>query len=340
MTKKIRKVFFLFVFIFLLLSFSYTTVITLPFSAHAMESVYLGGYPIGITAESDGLIVKEFINVTTPNGSFSPALQAGLKKGDVIVEINGKKPMDLKQLQNEISVETEYITVKVLRNNKEILYNVKPEKDLTQNERKIGLILKKDIAGIGTMTYVTQNGRYGALGHRIGDSFGNDFIYSHGKIYNCEISGYKTATSDVPGELIGKIFQNEEIGSIEKNSFCGIFGIHDAKNKTGTRINIPLGHKEKVHPGKATIYTTTQGNTPKEYNIEIIRAFSQETPAEKSMVIRVTDKTLLSTTKGILQGMSGSPILQDGKLIGAVTHVFTNDTTMGYGIYIDWMIDN
>ena len=303
------------------------------------NTVYLGGTPIGIISESNGLIVSEIVNITNKNGSFSPALHAGFKKGDIIISINDEKTSDINKLNDVIQNSKGTLNITVLRNNEHIKLYVEPVVDNIHNIKKIGLILKNNIAGIGTLTYVRKDYRYGALGHAIVDSYGNSFLYNKGKIFLCDISGYNRATKDIPGELLGKINMNyPSIGTLDKNKFCGIFGkftnIECLPKKT-----IQLGNKSSVTPGKAFIYTSISSNAPELYEIEIIKASKQNQCEEKGMVIRVTDKKLLNTTGGILQGMSGSPIIQNNKLIGAVTHVFTNDTTTGYGIYIDWMIN-
>lgn len=304
------------------------------------EEVLIGGNPIGIIADTDGLLVTEFVNITTPDGAYSPAMKGGLRKGDIIIAINGEKVTDILRLNEIVQLTDLPLTFTVLRNNNEIIIPVKPANDLVTNAKKLGLMVKNNIAGIGTLTYIRDNNSYGALGHRIADSFGNDSLYKKGKLYLCDISGYKRASAETPGELIGKInLDSPAIGTINKNTFCGIFGNMGDNSSFLSNNRISVGHKSTVKPGKAYIMTTISGNTPNQYEIEIVKAFSQNEPSEKGMVIRVTDKTLLSTTGGILQGMSGSPIIQNGKLIGAVTHVFTNDTTMGYGIYIDWMLN-
>ena len=307
------------------------------FSAYASDksnTVILGGTPIGIIADSNGLVVNELINVTSNKGSFSPALKAGIKKGDVILSVNGENITNIADFNDTIQSSNGYISLKIKREDQEIVVNVFPEFDIVNNSKKIGLAVKNNIAGIGTMTY-RKNNHFAALGHRIGDAFGNDYIYHKGKIYECEITGYNRATENTPGELVGKIYFDQPIGTIEKNTFSGIYG--ENKIETSEEIAIEMGSKNDVTPGKAFIYTTINGEKPQKYEIEIIKKTQQNSPAEKGMVIRVTDKKLLETTGGILQGMSGSPIVQNEKLIGAVTHVFTNDSKIGYGIYIDWM---
>ena len=187
------------------------------------------------------------------------------------------------------------------------------------------------------MTYVRKDKRFGALGHPIADNYGYADIYQTGKIYDCIILGYNRAGKDKPGELIGQIEIKKDLGAFNSNTISGILGTMYELPKTETTV--PVASKEEIKPGKASIYTTIDGKEPAFFDIEIINANTQPEEKEKSMVIRVTDKYLLSKTGGILQGMSGSPIIQNGKLIGAVTHVLTADSSMGYGIYIEWMMN-
>ena len=304
------------------------------------DIVFLGGNPIGIISDSkDGLVVTEVVNITTESGSFSPALKAGIKKGDLIFSANGEKIYDIESFNKTIESSVSPIILGIIREDKGITITIEPVFDLIANRKKIGLMLKNNIAGIGTLTYVTKSNNFGALGHQIVDGFGHGNIYKNGLIFLCDITGYKVAISNTPGELIGKInTEYSPIGTISENKFCGIFGEITDDSFPPNKTPIEVGSKDSVMPGKAYICTTINGSEPQRYEIEIVKTFNQTSPNEKSMVLRITDKRLLSTTKGILQGMSGSPIIQNDKLIGAVTHVFTNDSTMGYGIYIDWML--
>lgn len=305
-----------------------------------VSEVYLGGNPVGIIAQSEGLVVTEIINVTTDRGSFSPALEAGIEKGDIVISINGEKINDPYEMNEIIKNTQNSLLLTILRGKDKISVTVVPEFDIAQSTKKIGIAVKNYITGIGTMTFIKDNGKYGALGHQITDSFGNADIYGEGKVFFCDITGYKTASENKPGELIGKInIDIPAVGTIKKNKICGIYGEITENNFYTKREKIQVGTKNNVRPGKAYIVTTIGQNPPEKFEIEIVKTLSQNQRAEKGMVIRVTDKKLLSTTKGILQGMSGSPIIQNDKLVGAVTHVFTNDSKMGYGIYIDWMIN-
>ncbi len=201
--------------------------------------------------------------------------------------------------------------------------------------KKIGLWLRDGISGIGTLTYVDpSNMRYGALGHPIDEST----EYIGGAIYGANIYGYIKGEKGKAGELSGSYDPSDVIGSIDKNNKFGIFGKY--RGDIASKEMIPLGSKSTVKPGKAHIYTTIDGCCSKRYEIEIIKCNVQNKADSKGMVIRITDKELLERTNGILQGMSGSPIIQNGKLIGAVTHVFINDPTKGFGMYIDFMLPN
>lgn len=340
MRKTIQKTLILFSAILFVAIFPLLGVYTTNTTTYASDDreVILGGYPIGIIADGNGLLVTELINVTTQSGSFSPALKAGMKKGDIILSVNEENVTQINRL-NELVQQGSPLQMQIKRDGNESSITIEPTYDLVTNSYKLGVMVKNNVIGIGTMTFITKEGAFGALGHRITDSFGNDSLYQKGKIFPCMITGYKKAAQDTPGELIGKIEPDPDgIGTIEKNVYCGIYGKLFNTETFSPQTIIPVGTKEEVKSGKAQILTTIEGDIPKTYSIEIVKAFSQNKPSEKGMVIRVTDRELLSTTGGILQGMSGSPILQNGKLIGAVTHVFTNDSTMGYGIYVDWMM--
>jgi stage IV sporulation protein B len=282
--------------------------------------------------------VTELINVTTAEGSFSPALKAGIQKGDIIAAVNGERVNDIVKLNEIIENAQEPVIFTVIRDVQSLALAVEPEFDLAQNAKKIGLMLKNNIAGIGTLTFVREDGSYGALGHQISDSFGHGDIYEKGLLYFCSINGYNRPSGEKAGELRGSIdLEHPAIGTIDRNKFNGIYGKYNDSSSYSENAKIPLGSRTEVTPGKAYIRTTIDGGAPKNYEISIIKAVKQDSPAEKGMVIRVTDKELLEKTGGILQGMSGSPIIQNGKLVGAVTHVFTNDPTTGYGIYSDFM---
>lgn len=310
------------------------------YASAAGEGVYIGGTPIGIVAKGDALLVTELVNVVTTKGAFSPSLQAGIQKGDLITKANGMTVNDIYKLNGIIADSSGAVVLEIRRNGVTMTISVEPVMDIVQNARKIGLQVKGELSGIGTLTYITQDDCFGALGHMITDEYGYSDVYQRGKIFECEVDGYIKGEQGKAGELRGKIvYTSGAIGTIDKNCLTGLFGTINDSEKAGRDI-YPVGNREEITVGKAQILTTIDQNAPQFYDIEIVKTQKQDSISDKGMVIRITDEDLLVKTGGILQGMSGSPIVQNGVLIGAVTHVFISDPTMGYGVYIDWMINN
>ena len=303
--------------------------------------VYLGGMPIGIGLAENGLIVTGLVDVITDEGGACPARGSEILTDDVIVKVNGKSILSVSDFASEVQRAESSVILTVKRGEREFLVPLTPVTDSLTGLKKLGLTLKNGINGIGTLTFVTESNHFGALGHGITDvDTGKPFYTDFGHIYSCEISGFKKAEKGKAGELTGHFTDRESpIGTIHKCNAFGVYGIMN--NKWSEPLTkIALGGQKEVKTGAAYIYSTISGNTPKAYKIDIVKASTQKTPQEKSMLIRVTDPELLRETGGILQGMSGSPIVQGGKLIGAVTHVLINDSTLGYGLYVDWMMEN
>ena len=308
--------------------------------AATAEIVYLGGTPIGVVAESDGVVVQGFIGVMTEEGMANPAEGKGISVGDAIIEINGKAPVAQSDIADAVKDGKE-VTLKLKREDRIFYVKLKPAFDKISGAYKLGLQVKTDIAGVGTLTFVTEDGKsFGGLGHPINDAgASNSSVYQKGSIYPCRIIGTVKGEVGKPGELRGTFVKGKHsVGTLERNNFAGIFGRAEKELSLG-RSKISVAGRGEVRPGKAYIYTTTEGTEPKRYEIEIVKAVKQNDGAPQSMVLHVTDPELLALTGGIVQGMSGSPIVQNDKIIGAVTHVFINDPTRGYGIYIDWMLD-
>jgi stage IV sporulation protein B len=304
------------------------------------EDVYLGGLPIGISLTTDGLIVTGKNDIITKTGVVSPSAKSNIMNGDVLLFINDKKiekPDDIAAALKDNRGED--VILKLRRGKIDFVERVGPAEDSLTGARRLGLIVKTDLMGIGTLTFVKNDGRYGALGHRIADAETGIKDLNQGDIYQCSIIGIVKGERNKAGELRGLINKSGgSYGTIDKNNQFGIFG--EAKDVlTGKLEKISVGGKYAVTPGKAFIRTTIAGETPRLYEIEIVKTNFQGNKSEKGMVIRVTDENLLAVTGGILQGMSGSPIIQDGKLVGAVTHVFVNDPSKGYGMYIDFMLN-
>lgn len=311
-------------------------------SAYAeSEKVYLGAIPLGIAVRTDGVFVGDFVDVVTDKGSISPARDIGIQKGDQIVSINGKMVNSAAEIAEIVGkYNGKPMDIQFKRNGEILSAKIIPAKDGTLKQYKLGFMTKRDVAGIGTLTYVKPGSlRYGSLGHRIYDIREPDTDYKCGHIFSASIQGYVRGERNKVGELKGIFTNRKPKGSVDKNTPFGIFGYMDKDAVKGLTL-VEVGSRSQIKMDKAYICTTINGEKPEQYSIEIVRLATQNSPAEKGMVIRVTDERLLKCTGGIVQGMSGSPILQNGKLIGAVSHVFTNDPTMGYAMYIDWMINN
>ncbi len=308
------------------------------------KSIYPCGFPIGMYFKTDGVLVigtgefKDYVgNMVSPCNNI-------LQKGDYIVAVNGKE-VTSKTMLNEAVNEAKgnNIILKVRRNGNYIELTVKPQ--LTETgDYKIGLWVKDDAQGLGTMTYVSDSGDFGALGHGISDSTLGELIeISAGTIYKTRIVTIIKGENGKPGEFIGAIdySSKNKMGSIESNSGCGIFGkLYTNLIEEYKLSKMEVGYSYQVHKGKAYVrmYQEKSGNSEyKDYEIEItdIRAADS-----KNITFEVTSGELLELTNGIVQGMSGCPIIQDGKLVGAVTHVFVDDSHDGYGIFIEKMLQN
>lgn len=302
------------------------------------REVLLGGFPLGLELDLKGLIVTGKAGVVTADGAVSPCENTDIRPGDVLVAIDGKSVGDDKAIA-EILNNKEGLPVElcILRGSETKKHTVFPAKDILSGNYRIGLTLQDSIAGIGTATFINpESGKYACLGHAIMSSDGNIVRIDGGKIFNAYISGSVKGKIGKAGELTGTFnSKSASIGTIESNCKYGNFGLYTGNKESLETVKI--GGRLSVKPGKAQIYSTVQGTEQRYYDIEIIKVNEQSSPSDKSMVIRITDKKLIELTGGIVQGMSGSPIIQNGKLVGAVTHVFTSDPTKGYGIYADWM---
>ncbi len=305
------------------------------------EEVLITGKGIGITLNSEGAMVTETAQIENEhNQSVSPAKDGGIKKGDVITQAGGEKIKSVSDLQNVLQKNKgETIFVKVNRGGAELTLKLKPVLSY-DGQYRLGIWTKDAAAGIGTLTYYdpkTKN--FGALGHGITDSQTGALIeIDGGEVLNSTIVSLKKGEKGKPGELNGIFGENEKpIGTVEKNTPCGIFG-EMTLPETENAQSIKVGSREDVRVGKAYILANVTGTKTEKFEIEISRIPSWTGDLTKGMVIEITDDKLLSKTGGIVRGMSGSPIVQSGRLVGAVTHVFVNDPTKGYGIFIEDMM--
>ena len=307
------------------------------------KKIYAGGMPVGLVLNSKGVIVVGASPVTTFDGEYNAEKDGVLKIGDIILEINNTEVLttdDVSRIINKKENKDKELFVKVLRDSKEIVLETKPIYDIRTDIYRLGVWVKDDASGIGTLTFVDSNLRFGALGHPICDNDTKTIInIRDGKLYNCSVMGVNKSKGGVPGEIRGLFLEGkDEQGYIEKNNEFGVFG---ELSKDSSLIELTeeyeIGGRLTVKPGKAQIRCCVDGENIKMYDIEIIKTNYQNYSNDKSMVIRVTDLDLINKTGGIVQGMSGSPIIQNGRLVGAVTHVFVNDPTKGFGVYLDWM---
>lgn len=310
-------------------------------SAKIDEKVYLGGYPLGITIDGDGVTViglNEFFN--SDGELCCPALLAGIEINDVIVELDGKKIYNSAKL-SEIASQSagRELQIKYIREGVLSTTKIRPQSDLTAGNYRLGLWTRDSSSGIGTLTYVRKNLKFGSLGHPISDAEGNIVECKNGGVFNCTINGIEKGRRGAAGELKGSFSFEKRLGNLYLNNKYGAFGTYNNLPSFCKNL-IEVADISEVTPGKAEIYCTLDGNKRESFEIEIVKASRQTSKGDRGMVIHVTDSRLLEKTGGIVQGMSGSPIVQNGKLVGAVTHVFVNDPTRGYGIYAKWMLQN
>ena len=295
--------------------------------------VILGGNPAGFYMQTRGAFIAGLSDVITKDGIVSPSKNAGLNAGDVIYYINDIEVNNAADVERVIKLSDSTVEIDYMRCGNSYTALVTPATDLN-GEKKLGIFIKDDVSGIGTVTFIDGN-KIATLGHPVLDENEKLLQITAGTIYSCNITGYIKGERGTPGELRGVIMKNEEIAKIDNNTESGVFGTlsenYDLTNKT----EIEIGEGKM---GDAFIYTTINGREPKKYSVSIVKADNVLTDT-KNYVIKITDKELLDTTGGIVQGMSGSPIVQDGKLIGAVTHVFINDPTRGFGISINNMLN-
>lgn len=304
-----------------------------------------GGKSIGVSLSTNGVLIVGTSEVSAKNGIVHyPAMDAGIAPGDIIESINGlevKNASHLAQIVNK--AKDKNVDLKCRRGDRYFRTQAKPVLDDNSSEYKLGIWVRDSTSGVGTLTFIDPiNGNFGALGHAITDvDTGSLIPAKDGQISESKIVDVKKGKKGQPGELIGSFAgDNMVIGDIVKNTHHGIYGItRGSYKKIVSNEPVPIAYQYNIYPGDAKILTTAGSEGTKEYDIRILKVNRQAKSNAKGMVIEITDPELLAKTGGILQGMSGSPILQNGKIVGAVTHVFINDPKKGYGIFIEWMLD-
>ncbi len=299
------------------------------------------GAPIGIYLKSDGVMVIGTGEITDMDGTPTEPAAGILKSGDYIESINGETLETKEQLAEAVSRLDGEDAVLTIRRNEEIMNVTLQPVTSSDGTSKLGVWVRSDTQGIGTMTYLDLNGKFGALGHGISDSDTGEVVeISGGTLYDTEIVGIEKGSIGNPGVMSGVIYYGPGsfLGEIDTNSEVGIFGTAgDRFRQTMNMQPLEIGYRQEVKKGPALIRSGISGEI-KDYQIEILKVDYSTSHQNKSLVIQVTDPELLALTGGIVQGMSGSPIIQDNKLIGAVTHVFIQDSTKGYGIFIENML--
>lgn len=303
------------------------------------RAVTVCGTPFGIKMFAEGATVVGFTDIPAPGGGANPAKSAGLKIGDRILSIDGIATHGNQDVADALQ-EAAGRPVEVIyqRGEEQRITTLEPMQDEESGTWRAGMWVRDSSAGIGTLTFVDNStGMYGGLGHPISDAdTGQSIALRSGEIAPVTITGYEKGEAGVPGELKGRFTSQIAMGDILANGATGVYG-----SIRGLRSgqDMVVAQAQQVRCGPARILTTLEGTTPQWYDVEIERvSLSQEDP-NRNMVIRVTDPQLLSSTGGIVQGMSGSPIEQEGKLVGAVTHVLVNDPTRGYGIFAQTMLE-
>lgn len=307
-----------------------------------------GGQTIGVKLRSAGiLVVGHHLVAKSKEQKISPGEEASIKLGDLIVRINGKYINDVSKVApivDEAGKARKPLDLTILRGGKETKAQITPVYDVEDRSYRLGLYIRDSAAGVGTLTfYAPDQGVYGALGHIITDmDTQSPIVVGEGEIVQSNVTSINKSHTGEPGEKRAHFFKESKVlGNIERNTHFGIFGkMKDMPDHSRFKEAIPVAFAEEVQEGPAQILTVVNGQQVETFDIEIVHVSRQQQPATKGLVIKITDPRLIDKTGGIVQGMSGSPIVQNGKLIGAVTHVFVNDPTSGYGCFIEWMLQD
>lgn len=302
------------------------------------KKVRLCGDIFGVKMYSDGVMVVGLSDFASYGGSVNPAQDAGICEGDIIKSVNGKKVYTNSDFSKSILNASKDIQLEILsKNGAKKNITLTPQYSVTDKCLKTGMWVRDSAAGIGTLTYIDpQSMIFGGLGHGICDSDTQNIIpVSGGDIVEASITDVRRGVKGSAGEIHGYLC-NKKIGEIKTNSVCGTFGKYTGELPEGKDYEVAL--KQQVKTGKAQILCTLDNGQPEFYDISIDKINYKNNEPTKNMIITVTDKELIAQTGGIVQGMSGSPIIQNGKFVGAVTHVFVNDPTCGYAIFAENML--
>jgi len=305
------------------------------------KDLVIGGQNVGIELKSNGLLISGTYDVKENKKTYNPKDDSDIRKGDLIISIGEDRVNslnDLVTILKEKYANDTSANITILRDGITYTKNLKLIKDEYGNI-KTGLFIKERLLGIGTITYYDkETGTYGALGHEMNDaSYSPSIDLSFGTIYSSDVTLIRKSKDGKPGEKIASINENEILGEVKKNNEYGIYGKYTVN--VDDYVSLEVGKKEDVKLGKAQIWTVIHGDEVEKFDIEIVSLKSQSKQSVKGISFKVVDKRLLDITNGIVAGMSGSPIIQDNKIIGAVTHVLVDNVEYGYGIFIEWMLE-
>ena len=314
--------------------------ITSPLTILARE-VVIGGQNVGIELRSNGLLISGTYDVKTKNKTYNPKSDSDLKQGDLIISVGENRVNSLNDLVTILKdkyANKDSAEIEIIRDGITYTKRLKLIKDEYGNI-KTGLFIKERLLGIGTITYYDdKNKTYGALGHEMNDAnYSPSIDLSFGTIYSSDVTLIKKSKNGKPGEKIASINEEEILGEVEKNNEYGIYGRYTIN--VDDYISLEVGEKENVELGKAQIWTVIHGDKVEKFDIEIVSLKKQDKQNVKGISFKIVDKRLLNITNGIVAGMSGSPIIQNNKIIGAVTHVLVDKVQYGYGIFIEWMLE-
>ncbi len=309
-----------------------------------VEDIYLtpGGETIGIEMQTNVVVIDTY-NVKNKDKLVNPAQNAGILAGDIILSIDGKKINSIDDVKMQLAKynldQNKPLNMIIKRDNKFLNKQMYPAKT-DNNMISLGIYLRDNITGIGTLTFIYNDFYFGALGHQIQDkNVPNVETYqAQGVIKNAEVTSINKSIRGNPGEKKA-IFSKESIGRISNNTITGIYGKIDSKAFVN-KPKLKIAKQEDVHIGDAQILTVINKDKVESFDVKIIETYRQDKKDIKGIKIKITDERLLSKTGGIIQGMSGSPIIQNNRIVGAITHVLVDDTTIGYGVYIEYMLED
>ena len=304
--------------------------------ADTVRMLIPGGQAVGVALKTQGVLVVSRVS--------RQEMKTPLRAGDVILSVQGREVASAQELSQFVAqADADSVELSVLRAGRAIQLKAASPVSSTDGRRRLGVWVRDSTAGVGTLSYMDPDSMaYGALGHAIVDGDTGDMLsVKDGAIMEADVVGVTRGESGRAGELKGSFLkEGRQIGTLEHNCVYGIYGRMETPPESLLYPQgLPVGERSLAHEGKATIISTVDGHGPQEYEVEILRCFDQDKPSQKGMILRVSDERLLERTGGIVQGMSGSPILQDGRIIGALTHVYLSDPTQGYGMYIEWMLE-